>query len=151
MSLDTECCQEDRLIVTLKYIIRYAVRVLAVLMTAVIIWSVIDVAQILFVRVAQPPVFLLSTSDILKTFGDFLAALIAIEIFINIAVYLRDDVIHVKVVLATALMAIARKVIVMDFSQLTAMYVFATAALVAAMSFGYWLVVVLDQRKTEKD
>ena len=56
-----------------------------------------------------------------------------------------------KVVIATALMAIARKVIVMDFSQLTAMYVFATAALVAAMSFGYWLVVVLDQRKTEKD
>ena len=73
MSLDSDCCQEDQLIVKLKCVIRQAVRVLAILMTLVIIWSVIDVAQILFVRVAQPPVFLLSTSDILKTFGDFLA------------------------------------------------------------------------------
>ncbi len=38
-----------------------------------------------------------------------------IEIFINITVYLREDVIHVRLVVATALMAVARKVIVFDF------------------------------------
>ena len=43
-----------------------------------------------------------------------MAVLIAIEIFINIMVYLREDVIHVKIVLATTLMAIARKVIILD-------------------------------------
>lgn len=45
-------------------------------------------------------------SDILATFGAFMAVLIAIEIFINIIIYLREDVIHVKIVMATALMAI---------------------------------------------
>ena len=35
-----------------------------------------------------------------------MAVLIAIEILINI--YVRDDVIHVKIVMSTALMAIAR-------------------------------------------
>ncbi len=33
-----------------------------------------------------------------------MAVLIAIEIFHNIVLYLRDDVIHIKVVMATALM-----------------------------------------------
>ena len=47
----------------------------------------------------------------LATFGAFMAVLIAIEILINITIYLRDDVIHVKIVMATALMAIARKVL----------------------------------------
>ncbi len=45
---------------------------------------------------------LMNISDILATFGAFMAVLIAIEIFINITIYLRDDVIHVKIVMATA-------------------------------------------------
>ena len=79
--------------------------------------------------------------EILATFGAFMAVLIAIEIFINITVYLRDDIIHVKIVMATALMAIARKVIILDFSVVTPDYILATAALVFAMGIGYWLVV----------
>jgi uncharacterized membrane protein (DUF373 family) len=70
-----------------------------------------------------------------------MAALIAIEIFLNIVLYLRDDVLHVKLVLATALMAIARKVIVLDYKELESEYIWATAAVVFALSIGYWLVV----------
>jgi uncharacterized membrane protein (DUF373 family) len=43
--------------------------------------------------------------------------------------------------MATALMAIARKVIILDFSVITPDYILATAALVLAMGVGYWLVV----------
>jgi uncharacterized membrane protein (DUF373 family) len=67
--------------------------------------------------------------------------LIAIEIFINLNIYVRDDVIHVKIVMATALMAIARKVIIMDFDKIAPEYVWATVAVVLALSVGYWLVV----------
>lgn len=56
--------------------------------------------------------------------------------------YLQDDVIHIKVVLATAFMAMARKVIVLDYEQTAAEYVYATAALVLALSVAYWLVEV---------
>jgi uncharacterized membrane protein (DUF373 family) len=70
-----------------------------------------------------------------------MAVLIAIEIFINITIYLRDDVIHVKIVMATALMAIARKVIILDYNQISPDYIWATAGVVVAMSIGYYLVV----------
>ena len=132
---------EEPLIHWLHVIIRFCVRVLAVLMTLVIMWSVADVAWVLYERATASPLGLLNVNDILVSFGAFMATLIAIEIFLNIVLYLRDDVLHVKLVLATALMAIARKVIVLDYKTLEPEYIWATAAIVFALSIGYWLVV----------
>lgn len=131
---------EEPLIHWLHVIIRLCVRALAVLMTLVIIWSVADVAWVLYSRALASPLGLLNVNDILASFGAFMAALIAIEIFLNIVLYLRDDVLHVKLVLATALMAIARKVIVLDYTTLESEYIWATAAVIFALSIGYWLV-----------
>ncbi|HAS52493.1 MAG TPA: hypothetical protein DCS21_12440 [Gammaproteobacteria bacterium] len=131
---------EEPLIHALHVVIRFCVRILAVLMTLVIMWSVADVAWVLYQRVTASPVWLLNINDILATFGAFMATLIAIEIFLNIVLYLRDDVLHVKLVLATALMAIARKVIVLDYKTIEPEYIWATAAAILALSIGYWLV-----------
>lgn len=141
-----DCCPDEPLVRRLRAVIRGAVRVLAVMMTAVILWGVIDVGYVIWERLVEPPIGLLKVNDILASFGAFMAVLIAIEIFINITIYLRDDVIHVRIVMATALMAIARKVIVLDFDKLPATYVWATAGVVLAMSAGYWVTVVLDRR-----
>lgn len=134
--------QDDPLIKIIVKSIRYAVRVLAVLMGLVIWWGVADVVYVLYQRISTHPLYLLNISDIFATFGAFMAVLIAIEIFINIASYLRDNVIHVKIVLATAFMAVARKVIVLDYTKDSADYVFATAALLLALAVAYWLAVV---------
>ena len=48
--------------------------------------------------------------------------------------------IHVKLVVATALMAVARKVIVFDFKEIGYEYVVATAAVVLALGITYWLI-----------
>lgn len=132
---------KEPLIRHLQRIIHIAVRLLAVLMTLVILWGVADVCWVLYRKLVQPPFLMLTISDILATFGAFMAVLIAIEIFVNIIIYLEDDVIHVKIVLATALMAIARKVIILDFSKIDPEYVWATAGVTLAMAVGYWLVV----------
>lgn len=130
----------DPLIEFLHRTIRNAVKVLAILMVFVIIWGIGDVVFVLYTRLMEPPLYLLSISDILATFGAFLAVLIAIEIFTNITLYIRNDVLPVKLVVATALMAICRKVIIFDFNELTAMYIIATAAVVLALGITYWLI-----------
>ena len=140
-SMDQLYVAGEPLIRRLRCVIRLAVRALAVLMTLVILWGVIDVAWVLYKELRTPPYGMLTINDILTTFGAFMAVLIAIEIFVNITIYLRDDVIHVKIVLATALMAIARKVIILDFDKITSQYIYATAAVVLAMGIAYWLVV----------
>ncbi len=131
---------EEPLIHWLLVVIRFCVRILAVFMTLVIMWSIADVAWVIYQRVIASPVGLLNVNDILASFGAFMVTLIAIEIFLNIVLYLRDDVLHVKLVLATALMAIARKVIVLDYSILEPEDIWATAAVILALSIGYWLV-----------
>ena len=137
----------EPLIQVLRTVVHMAVRVLAVLMTLVILWGVVDVVMVLYQNLNTEPILMLTINDILALFGAFMAVLIAIEILINIIIYLRDDVIHVKIVMATALMAIARKVIIMDFAKITPDYVLAIAAVVLAMSVGYWLAVIKDQGK----
>jgi uncharacterized membrane protein (DUF373 family) len=123
-------------------------RVLAAIMVMVIIWGVADVVYVLHQRLMAPPFMLLEIKDILATFGAFMAVLIAIEIFHNIILYVEDNhnrQLAVEIVLGTALMAIARKVIVLDFNEVGAGHVYATAAVTLALSVGYYLIVIRAQ------
>jgi uncharacterized membrane protein (DUF373 family) len=135
--------KDEPLIEKLQVIIHWSVRILAILMVFVIVMGVVDVGWILYEKMLSPPHFILTISDMLATFGAFMAVLIAIEIFINITIYLREDVIHVKIVMATALMAISRKVIILDLEKTEPEYLIGIAAVVLAISIGYWLVVRL--------
>ena len=137
---------KDPLMRLLHQVIRIGVKILAVLMVMVILWGIGDVIWVLFQRLRKPPLFLLKIGDILFLLGAILVVLIAIEIFLNITLYLRDDVIHVRLVVATALMAIARKVIVFDFKEISPQYIFATAGVVLALGITYYLV----NKKTDK-
>jgi len=137
---------KEPLVQMLRKVIHFAVRILAVLMTAVILWGVADVCWVLYEKLVTPPFMMLTINDILATFGAFMAVLIAIEIFVNIIIYLRDDVIHVKIVLATALMAIARKVIILDYDEISPDFVWATAGVTLAMAIAYWLVVYFTEQ-----
>jgi len=131
----------EPLIVYLNKLIKISLKALAILMVLVIFWGVGDVIYVLYQKLMYPPFMLLEITDILKTFAAFLAVLIAIEIYQNIILYLRTDVIFpVKLVVATALMAIARKVIILDFKEISALYIFATAAVVLALGITYYLI-----------
>ncbi|MET3999725.1 phosphate-starvation-inducible PsiE family protein [Marinobacterium sp. MBR-109] len=129
-----------RLMDFLNQLIKWSVRLLAILMVFVIIMGVVDVGWTLYEKLLAAPKYILTISDMLATFGAFMAVLIAIEIFINITIYLRDNVIHVKIVIATALMAIARKVIILDLETTPAEYLWGMALIVVAMSVAYWVV-----------
>jgi uncharacterized membrane protein (DUF373 family) len=135
---------EDKLIQFLHGVIHFAVRILAILMVLVIIWGVADVVYVLYQRLMSPPFMLLKIEDIVATFGTFLAVLIAIEIFVNITVYIRKDVLPIKLVVATALMAIARKVVIFDFKEMPVMYIFATSTVVISLGVTYWLISKKD-------
>lgn len=140
---------DDFFLWLLKNVIHLCLKTLGLLMVVVIIFGVIDVAWTLYERLVQPPVFILTIGDILATFGAFMVVLIAIEIFQNIILYLRDDVIHVKIVLSTALMAIARKVIILDYNELEPLYIFATGLVLVATGITYYYVHKIPDTVTD--
>jgi uncharacterized membrane protein (DUF373 family) len=141
---------EDRYLSFLQAIIRWALRVLAFLMAMVILWGVADVCWILYQKMWEEPKFLLNINDMFSTFGAFLAVLIGIEIFVNIVLYLKENTIHVRLVVATALMAISRKVIVFDYAYTTPMFVLASALTVFALGITYYLLLLQIKPKEKK-
>jgi uncharacterized membrane protein (DUF373 family) len=130
----------DPLIRMLHRVISLCVRVLALFMVLVIIWGVIDVGYVMYQSLISPPFMLLDVGDIFRIFGAFMVVLIAIEIFINIRLYLGSSTLPIKLVVATALMAIARKVIILDLENTPPTYVFAIATVVLALGVTYWLI-----------
>lgn len=143
--------EEEHFLWFLKQIIHICLKALGLLMVIVIIFGVIDVAWTIYQRIYSEPKFIMTMGDILMTFGAFMVVLIAIEIFQNIILYLRDDVIHVKIVLATALMAIARKVIILDYDELEPMYIFATGVVLVATGLTYYFVYKLPEKNQTEE
>jgi uncharacterized membrane protein (DUF373 family) len=120
--------------------IRIAIKALSILMVLVIFFGIGDVIYLLYQRLMTPPVYLLNIRDIFESFAAFLAVLVAIEIFVNIRMYLSSEVAPLKLVLATSLMAVARKVIVLDFGKLSGSDILALAAVIFALGMTYgWL------------
>lgn len=70
--------------------IRFAVKLLTILMVVVIFIGIADVVYVLYQRLTTGPYYLLNISDIFETFAAFLAVLVAIEIFANIRIYLSS-------------------------------------------------------------
>lgn len=135
----------DPILRVLHWIIRAAAYVLAIAMVGVVIEGVISVIYQLYTALTTPPFFMVL--DIVKTFSGFLAVLIAFEIFTNITIYIRSDIFPVKLVIATGLMAVVRKIIVMDSSEYSSLDLIGIAAIVIALGGSYWLVSLTDQTR----
>jgi uncharacterized membrane protein (DUF373 family) len=145
---------ENKLLNLLDRAIHNCALIIAVIMVFVIIWGVADIVYVLYQRLMAPPFMLLEIKDIFATFGAFMAVLIAIEIYHNIILYTKDQHNHrlaVEIVLATALMAAARKVIVFDFNTMDAAYIYATGAVILALGVSYYLIVVLPKKSSAND
>lgn len=130
----------DPLIHVLHYAIRICIKLLAVLMVFVIFLGVLDVVYQLYNDLSTPPLLYLSVSEIFAIFGTFMVVLIAVEIFINVRLYLGSNTLPIQLVIATALMAIARKVIVLDLKETPPEYVYAIGVVTLALGVTYWLI-----------
>ncbi len=126
-------------------IIIYSIKVLAILTVLVIIMAVFNSIWTVYTSLVQFN-FILSLSAFFKIFSELLIVLIAVEIFQNIAMYIKTDIIPIKLVLATALIALARKFIIIEVGKVDIYYILALSVGVVALSVSYWLI---DKKKKE--
>lgn len=138
----------DRFIAVLTLAIRWALRALAVLLTLVVLWGVVDVAWLLYQRLGEPPAISLGITDLVATFGAFLAVLVGVEIFVNVVIALKTDRLAVDLVIATALVALARKAIIFEYDELSPWHLAGMAAMTLALAVAYALVRWSDRKPT---
>jgi uncharacterized membrane protein (DUF373 family) len=75
-----------------------------------------------------------------NVFGLFLNILIALELLENITAYLRKHVVQVELVIVTSLIAIARKIIILDLSKVTGIDIIGLGVAILALSISYWII-----------
>jgi uncharacterized membrane protein (DUF373 family) len=117
---------------------------LMVMMAAVVLISTLELGWIIIQDIISPPVIFLELNELLGIFGFFLLILIGIELLETIKIYLRDNLIRVEVVLLVALIAVARKVIILDIKEITDYKLIGIAALIVALTTGLFLMKRCD-------
>ena len=110
------------------------------LMMLAVFASTVELGIILFQQLAKPPVFLLNLDEMLEVFGFFLMVLIGLELLESIKAYLDKDRLHVEVVFLVAIVAAARKIIILDYKTMTPDMLYAIAAVIVALGIGFYLV-----------
>jgi uncharacterized membrane protein (DUF373 family) len=115
-------------------------RALLLMMAAVVLLTTIELGWILVKDVLTPPVFLLEIGEILELLGLFLLVLIGIELMHSVKIYIKRREIHLEAMLVVALVAVARKVIVLEPKELAPQAVLGLAAMALALTIGYYLV-----------
>ena len=119
-----------------KYIV---VTVLVLLMLAVLV-ATVELGVILVQQLREPPFLLLDLKELLEVFGFFLMVLIGIELMETVRAYLEENKVHAEVVLLVAMVAVARKVIILEYEDIAADLLLGMSALVLSLACGYYLV-----------
>jgi uncharacterized membrane protein (DUF373 family) len=131
--------QNENFLIFLDDIEDFFAKILSLIMIGVVLFAIIDLGIVLSQELIAPPVGRFSIS-LLKIFGLFLNILIALEITQNITSYLSDHIIQIEMVIITSLIAVARKIIILDFEKISDSELFALSAAIFALSICYWLV-----------
>jgi len=113
---------------------------LLVMMVAVVLLSTIELGWLIIKDIGTPPIFILEIDELLDIFGMFLLVLIGVELLETVKMYLENKTVHVEVVFTVAMIAIARKVIILDVKELSSLTLIGIGVIIFALSAGYYLV-----------
>jgi len=124
----------------LKKFERMIVHFLIAMMILTVLLTTIELGWIIIKDIITPPIILLEIEELLEIFGFFLLVLIGVELLETIKAYLIEKVVHVEVVIEVALIAIARKVIILDLEKYEDLTLIGIAALISAIAIAIYAI-----------
>jgi uncharacterized membrane protein (DUF373 family) len=119
---------------------KITVKILTLVLLVIILISLVDLVIVLSRDLWRTEPVGFFSRTLIEIFGLFLNILIALELLENLTAYLKKNVFHVELVVVTAIIAIARKIIIFDTAKYTSSDLTALGFAMAALTFCYWLV-----------
>lgn len=124
-------------------------RVLTLIMVVVVLSTTFSLTWAIAIDLFTPPYGQFGL-EIITVFGLILNVLISMELLENVSVYLKRNVLQLELLIATALIAISRKIIVLDLSNASAVKLIGLAAATLALTLSYWIVRRLSLEPPER-
>jgi uncharacterized membrane protein (DUF373 family) len=118
--------------------------VLMALLMLVLFGSLLDLVWLLYISLIMTTPALLEGRELTTVLGAFLLVLIGVELLDTIKAYFSENTIHVEIVVLLAIIAVARKVILLDPTGTTG-YEFGfeligIGVIVVGLAGGYYLI-----------
>lgn len=127
------------MLTVLKKCERFLIQVLMIMMALVLALATIDLGWTIFKDLSTPPHIVLSVDQLLELFGLFMLVIIGIELLETIMkTYLTQGTPHYEVVMSVAIIAIARKVIILDLKETSSLSLVGIAAIIVSLTVGYY-------------
>jgi len=123
-----------------RWIEQFIIHALIVMMAGVLILATIELGYYLVSSIIKSRFLLINLEKLLDLFGIFLLVLIGIELLDTIKVYFKENVVHVEVVVLVAIIAIARKVVILKAEELPGETLLGIAAIIIALAIAYYLI-----------
>jgi uncharacterized membrane protein (DUF373 family) len=117
---------------------KLVVLALAAMLIIVVVLSTVHLGFLIAQEIWKPPRFIIPVQGLLDIFGYFLLVLIGVELLETLKAYAKKNVIHVRVVLEVALIAMARKVIVEEPNSVSSLTLLGIAALILALGIAFY-------------
>lgn len=118
--------------------------VLMIMLMAVLVAAIADLTWILVTSLADTSPGLLETHEMISVLGGFLLVLIGVELLDTVKAYFRENSIHVEIVVLLAIIAIARKVILLDPTGMSGIELgfemMGIGLIVVGLAGGYYLI-----------
>ena len=111
---------------------------LAIMLVVIVLLSTVHLGVLIGQEIWATPRFLISVQSLLDIFGYFLLVLIGVELVETLRSYLKDDALHIRVVLEVALIAMARKAIILEPNAAPGITLFGLGALILALAIAFY-------------
>ena len=120
-------------------------------MAIVVVISIIGLGRTIVSDILAAHGLFLNTSTLMDIFGFFLLILIGIELLETIKAYITDNEIRVEIVLLVGIMAISRKVIILDLNKTPSLSLIGVGVIIISLAGGYYLIRRAKRRNTKNN
>lgn len=123
--------------------------IVLILMTIIVAVSIIELGILLYVDIFDPTddVIFLEIDELFRIFGFFFIILIGFELIETVEMYFKDNIIHAEVVLLVAVIAVSRKVILLDLDKYEPVAIIGLGIVIIALGGCYALIKVSYRNK----
>ncbi|MEZ3136664.1 phosphate-starvation-inducible PsiE family protein [Stutzerimonas kunmingensis] len=116
--------------------------IVLILMTIIVAIAIVELAIILYMDLFDPTddVLFLEIDELFRIFGFFFIILIGFELVETVEMYFKNNVIHAEVVLLVAVIAVSRKVILLDLEKYEPLAIVGLGFIIISLGGCYWLI-----------
>ena len=131
----------------LSFLPKSIIYFLPIIISILLIVAILDVIIQLYKGITDSSLTEFIETQFTQLIGLFLTILIGVELLEAVKAFLKEEIVHVEIVVLVAIIAISRKVIVWEISTIGHMELIALALMLLALAATYWVIKICYKKQ----